>query len=323
MSKTKYKYNPKTLTYDEVSISIGMRIFKVLLWLAPSLLAGLLFSFVFSNQLISPKEKDLKEEIEFDRQEIERLNEDIDLISKAFEDIQKRDEDLYRVSLYTDKMPQELKFKGLAYDFRFNYLVGYSNSKLLKNTSYKIELLEERIVAQSKSFKELLVIAKNKEQLLASIPAIQPVRNNDLKQMASGYGYRIDPIYKTRKMHTGMDFTADIGAEVYVTADGVVEATEVEAWGYGKSIVVNHGFGYKTRYAHLNGFTVRIGQKVKRGELIGYVGNTGKSTGPHLHYEVEKAGQKVNPIAYYHSDLSPEQYEKLIEMSQNSFKAFD
>jgi murein DD-endopeptidase MepM/ murein hydrolase activator NlpD len=158
---------------------------------------------------------------------------------------------------------------------------------------------------------------------LSCIPAIQPVSNKELKSMASGFGWRIDPIYKTSRMHTGVDFTADIGTEVYATGDGVVEVVESGAWGYGKSIVINHGFGYKTRYAHLSAFKIRAGQKVKRGELIGLVGNTGKSTGPHLHYEVEMNGNKINPINFFHSDLSPEEYEKLIEMSQQSYKAFD
>jgi len=323
MSKTKYKYNPKTLTYDEVSLSWGKRIFKFLLYVAPSLIIGLGLSVLFTKQLASPKEKQLLAEIEFDKAELERLNTDIDLINRTLEDIQERDEDLYRVSLYADEFPKELRYAGRGKNFKYNYLEGYSNSALLSSTSSKIDDLERRVNSQSISFKELLEIAKNKEQMLASIPAIQPVRNKELKQMASGYGYRIDPIYKTRKMHTGMDFTANIGADVYVTADGVVEIIEVEGWGYGKSIVVNHGYGYKTRYAHLNGFNVRKGQKVKRGELIGYVGNTGKSTGPHLHYEVEKGGKKVNPIAYYHSDLTPAEYEQLIQLSQNSFKAFD
>lgn len=323
MTKTKYKYNPKTLTYDEVSVSWRMRLFRVGLYLAPSILVGLFFSFFFTRQLVSPKEKELKAEIAFDQTELERLNADIELINKVLGDIQKRDEDLYRVSLYADEFPKELRYAGQGRNFNYNYLDGYTNSKLLRYTSENIDILERKINAQSISFKDLLRIAKNKEKMLSSIPAIQPVRNKELKQMASGYGYRIDPIYKTRKMHTGMDFTANVGADVYVTADGVVEIVEVEGWGYGKSIVVNHGYGYKTRYAHLNGFNVRKGQKVKRGELIGFVGNTGKSTGPHLHYEVEKGGKKVNPIQYYHSDLTPAEYEQLIQMSQNSFKAFD
>jgi murein DD-endopeptidase MepM/ murein hydrolase activator NlpD len=212
---------------------------------------------------------------------------------------------------------------GVGGSEKYAYLNGFSNSELIKSTSETMDMLERRLNSQRLSFKELLDIAKNKEKMLSSIPAIQPVRNNDLKHMASGFGYRIDPIYKTRRMHTGMDFTANVGTEVYSTGDGVVESLEKSGWGYGQCIVINHGFGYKTRYAHLSAFKVSQGQKIKRGELIGLVGNTGKSTGPHLHYEVEKGGQKVNPIHYYHSDLSPAQYEKLLEMSQNSFKAFD
>lgn len=321
MPKTKYKYNPDNLSYEEVSVGIGMRILKLLLWLAPSLLIGLLFSFVFSKQINSPRENQLKQELELNKNELEKLNQEIDLVNNVLNELEKRDKDLYRVSLYADDLPEELRKKGSSR--RIRYLKGVSNSKLLISTSGKMEKLEERIHKQSLSFRELLNLAKHKEQMLSNIPAIQPVNNKDLKQMASGYGYRIDPIYKTRKMHTGMDFTANIGTEVYVTGDGVVETLEVGAWGYGKCIVVNHGFGYKTRYAHLSAFKVKQGQKVKRGEIIGLVGSTGKSVGPHLHYEVEKGGKKINPIHYYHSDLTPEQYEKLLEMSNNSFKAFD
>jgi murein DD-endopeptidase MepM/ murein hydrolase activator NlpD len=186
-----------------------------------------------------------------------------------------------------------------------------------------LDNLQKRLNAQSMSFRELLELAKGKEKLLACVPAIQPVRNSDLKRRISGFGFRIDPIYKTRRKHTGMDFTADKGTEVYATGDGVVELVETKRWGYGKSIVINHGFGYKTLYAHLSAFNIRQGQKVKRGELIGLIGSTGKSTGPHLHYEVIKNGIKVNPIGYYHSDLSPDQYETLLEMSENSYQSLD
>jgi murein DD-endopeptidase MepM/ murein hydrolase activator NlpD len=323
MSKKKYKYNPQTLSYEEVSVSFGMRILRLLLWMAPSIIMGLVLAFLFSRRLDSPKEKMLKGEIEIYKDELERLNSDMDLVNRVLKDIEKRDEDLYRVALYADEFPKELRIMGTGGSDKYSYLDGYSNSELLKRTSERMDLLEQRLHGQSLSFKELLDLAKNKEKMLASIPAIQPVSNKNLREMASGFGYRIDPIYKTRRMHTGMDFTARIGTNVYATGDGVVEALEKSGWGYGRCIVINHGYGYKTRYAHLSAFKVKRGQKVKRGELIGLVGNTGKSTGPHLHYEVEKGGKKVNPIHYYHSDLTPEQYEKLIEMSQNSFKALD
>jgi murein DD-endopeptidase MepM/ murein hydrolase activator NlpD len=323
MSKKKYKYNPQTLSYEEVSVSFGMRILRLLLWMAPSIIMGLMLAFLFSRRLDSPKEKMLKGEIEIYKEELERLNSDMDLVNRVLKDIEKRDEDLYRLALYADEFPKELRIMGTGGSDKYSYLDGYSNSELLKRTSERMDMLEQRLQGQSLSFKELLDLAKNKEKMLASIPAIQPVSNKNLREMASGFGYRIDPIYKTRRMHTGMDFTARIGTNVYATGDGVVEALEKSGWGYGHCIVINHGYGYKTRYAHLSAFKVKRGQKVKRGELIGLVGNTGKSTGPHLHYEVEKGGKKMNPIHYYHSDLTPEQYEKLIEMSQNSFKALD
>jgi murein DD-endopeptidase MepM/ murein hydrolase activator NlpD len=291
--------------------------------MAPSIAMGLILAFLFSRKLDSPKEKQLKSEIEIYKEEYNRLNADLDLVNKVLDEMQKRDEDLYRVALYADKFPDELRIMGTGGSEKYNYLEGYTNSKLLKSTSDKMDYVERRLNGQSLSFKELLELAKNKEKMLSSIPAIQPVSNKNLKHMASGYGYRIDPIYKTRRMHTGMDFTANIGTSVYATGDGLVESLEISGWGYGRCIVLNHGYGYKTRYAHLSAFKVAQGQKIKRGELIGLVGNTGKSTGPHLHYEVEKGGQKVNPVHYYHSDLSPAQYEKLIQMSQNSFNAFD
>ena len=284
---------------------------------------GIVLSYFFTRKLDSPKELFLKKEIETYRREIDRLNADISLANVVLEGIQKRDEELYRVALFADEFPEELKNSEATESKKYAYLDGLTNSILLQRTSERMDELERRIHGQSISFKELINLAKNKDKMLASIPAIQPVSNKNLKHMASGYGFRIDPIYKTRRMHTGMDFTARIGTEVYVTGDGVVESVENSGWGYGKCIVINHGFGYKTRYAHLSAFKVLRGDKVTRGQLIGLVGNTGKSTGPHLHYEVEHNGDKVNPVHYYHSDLTPAQYEKLIQMSQNSFRAFD
>lgn len=323
MSKKKYKYNSQTLSFEEVSVSFGTRILRLLLWMAPSIIMGIVLAFLFSRRLDSPKEQLLKGEIDVYKEELARLNADMDLVDKVMNDIEKRDEDLYRVALYADEFPKELRMMGTGGSDKYAYLDGFTNSELMKRTSERLDLIEQRLHGQSLSFKELLSLAKNKEKMLASIPAIQPVSNKNLREMASGFGYRIDPIYKTRRMHTGMDFTARTGTDVYATGDGVVEAIEVSGWGYGKSIVINHGYGYKTRYAHLSAFKVKQGQKIKRGELIGLVGNTGKSTGSHLHYEVEKGGKKVNPVHYYHSDLTPAQYEKLIEMSQNSFKALD
>lgn len=323
MRKERFRYNPKTLSYEREEVSVGKRILRVLLWMAPSIVLGLVLAFFFTRRIDSPKEKELKAELKKYEAEVVRMQSDINLINDVLNDIEKRDEDLYRMALYADKFPDELRRMGAGGSDKYAYLRKLPNSELLINTSSSIDALERRLHAQTLSFRELIQLAKDKEKMLACIPAIQPVRNTDLKRMASGYGYRIDPIYKTRRMHSGMDFTADKGTEVYATGDGVIELVERKRWGYGKQIVIDHGFGYKTRYAHLSEFKVRRGQKVKRGDLIGLVGSTGKSTGPHLHYEVLRNNRAVNPIGYYHSDLTPEQYEQLLEMSEKSFKALD
>jgi len=320
---TKYKYNSKTLSYEEVKISFGKKVLRVLLWSAPSIILGLVLAIVFTRRIDSPKEKLLALELKANTKELQRIQEDIQFTNKVLDVIQARDEELYRSALYAKEFPEELRQLGTGGSDKYAYLDGLSNAELLKSTSVKIDQLEKRMHAQSLSFTELVELAKEKEKILGCIPSIQPIRNKDLTKRIGGYGWRIDPIYRTRRMHTGMDFTAERGTEVYATADGVVEEIEKKRWGYGKSIIINHGYGYKTRYAHLKDFKVRKGQKISRGELIGLVGSTGKSTGPHLHYEVVVNGEKVNPIGYYHSDLSAEEYEQLIEMSENSNQAMD
>lgn len=323
MPKSKYKYNPENLSYDVVEVSFAKKMLRALLFLAPSILLAFVLAIFFTMRIDSPRERQLTEDLKKTENEMRRMQSDILLANEVLDVIQSRDEELYRSAMYAEKFPDELRQMGTGGSDRYAYLNGLSNSVLLKSTSLQIDQLEKRLQAQSLSFRELLELAKEKENILASVPAIQPIRNSDLTRRIGGYGWRIDPIYKTRRRHAGMDFTADRGTEVYVTGDGVVEEIETKRWGYGKSIVINHGYGYKTRYAHLSAFKVRKGQKLKRGELIGLVGSTGKSTGPHLHYEVVVNGEKVNPIGYYHSDLSPEQYEQLLEMSENSYQALD
>lgn len=280
-------------------------------------------ALLFTRQIDSPKEKELKAQLEKYESVVKQMQNDMADVEKALEEIQGRDEGLYRQALHAKEFPEELRMMGAGGSDRYTYLSDLPNSELLVSTAQRLDRLERRLHAQSLSFSELISLAKKKEEMLSHIPAIQPVRNSELKRGISGFGVRIDPIYRTRMMHTGLDFTADKGTEVYATGDGYIEEIENKRWGYGKSIIINHGFGYKTRYAHLSAFKVKVGQKVKRGELIGLIGSTGKSTGPHLHYEVVKDGEKVNPIGYFHSDLTPEQYEKLLEMSENSYKSMD
>lgn len=323
MAKQHFKYNPKTLSYEEVKVTTGRRVLRALLWLAPNVVVGLLFAFVFTRQIDSPIEKMQRAELAKVKKEVALMHEDIKFANQVLDAIEGRDEELYRQALHAKEFPEELRIMGTGGSERYAYLKKMPNSELLIQTKSEIDRLERRLHAQSLSFTELAELAKDKERMLAHIPAIQPVRNSALKRGISGFGWRIDPHYKTRHMHTGIDFTADRGTEIYVTGDGYVEEIENKRWGYGKSIIINHGYGYKTRYAHLSEFKVKKGQKVKRGELIGLIGSTGKSTGPHLHYEVVKDGVKVNPIGYFHSDLTPEQYEALLEMSENSHQSFD
>lgn len=323
MPKTKYRFNPHNLSYEEAKDSIWKKIFKWLLFLAPSLIVGIVLAALFSKQIASPKEQRLKRELALAQNQIQKFQEDINQVNAVLDVLEERDKNLYRNALYASAFPEEYRLMGTGGSEKYDYLSGFSSSELMIEVAKQMDLLEQRLHGQSVSFRELQALAKDKEKLLACVPAIQPVNNKDLKRMASGYGWRIDPIYKTARMHTGMDFTADPGTDVYATGDGVVEAIERNDWGYGNCIVINHGYNYKTRYAHLSKFNVKPGQKIKRGDLIGAVGSTGKSTGPHLHYEVEHNGEKVNPINYYHSDLSPAEYEKLIELSKKSYKAYD
>lgn len=323
MSKQQYKYNPKSLSFEETQKSVGKKVLRFVLLIAPSILVGLVLAIIFTGQFDSPRDKMYRSEMEQYKNELSRMNKDLDLLNNVMTDVEKRDEDMYRVAMHAKSFPEELRRMGIGGSDRYNYLSDLSNSDLLISTSKKIDILERRLSSQSLSFKELLELAKDKEKMLACLPAIQPVRNIELKRAISGFGYRIDPIYRTRRMHSGIDFTAKRGTEVYATGDGYVEEIENKRWGYGKSIIINHGYGYKTRYAHLSSFKIKKGQKIKRGELIGLIGSTGKSTGPHLHYEVVKDGVKVNPIGYFHSDLSPEQYEKMLEMSDNTYNSMD
>ncbi len=321
--RTKYRYNPKTLSYVKVKLTWGERILRGIIFIAPTITLGVILAFFIAKRIDSPREIRLRQENEFYRTQLNKMEEDLNLISAALDEMEKRDRSIYRVAFNADVFPEELRRMGVGGAEKHKELEGYKYSDLLKSTVSKMEEIERRLYAQSLSLQELAEIAKDKEERLSSIPAIQPISNKDMTRVASGYGWRVDPVYKTRRMHWGMDFTAPIGTEVYATGNGVIEDVEVNSWGYGKSILINHGYGFKTRYAHLSAFKVKKGDKVKRGDLIGLLGNTGKSTGPHLHYEVERNGEKINPVGYYHSDLTPAEYEQMIQLSNNALNAFD
>ena len=322
MRKVYYIYNPKTRTYDRIYPTVRQRALSILrrLFVGMGLGAG---SFIVLLLIFgSPSEKELRIENSRLLAQFNVLSRRLDEALGVMQGIQQRDDNLYRVVLQADPVADAVRKAGYGGTNRYEELMDMANSELVVNTTQKMDMLNRQLYIQSKSFDEVVDLFKNHDEMLKCIPAIQPVSNKNLKQTASGYGLRIDPIYKTTKFHSGMDFSANIGTPVYATGDGRVIKVGWES-GYGKIIKIDHGFGYVTWYAHLNNYKVRVGQRVVRGEVIGEVGNTGKSTGPHLHYEVHVKGKVVNPVNYYFMDLSAEDYDKMIELAANHGKVFD
>ncbi|MGQ0827289.1 MAG: M23 family metallopeptidase [Bacteroidota bacterium] len=323
MSKIKYKFNTKSLTYEKVTVPIGKRVWQALSYLATGLVFATITTFIAYNYFDSPKEKQLKREIAELTLQYELLNSRMGEIVLVLDDIQERDNNVYRTIFEAEPIPASIRKAGFGGVDRYKILQGFNNSDLMIETSKRLDRISKQLYIQSKSFDEVAKLVKNKEKLLASIPAIQPISNEDLKRQPGGFGWRTHPIYKTAEFHPGMDFAAPTGTEIYATGDGIIERADNTAQGYGNHVVINHDYGYKTLYAHMTNFVVRVGQQVKRGQLIGFVGSTGLSTAPHVHYEVIKHGQKTNPINFYYNDLTPEQYQKLIELSAQSSQSFD
>ena len=323
MSKIKYYYDTKTLSYKPIESTSIDKFKKFIVYLTSSAILAFFTLLIFFQYFDSPKEKRLKGEINHLLSQYEIINNDLEKIELVLDDIQNRDDNIYRTIFEADPIPTSIRKQGFGGVNRYKKLSGYSNSDLIINTSKKIDQLTKQLYLQSKSFDEIIELAKNKSKMLASIPAIQPVANKDLKRMTSGYGYRIHPIYKTRKMHYGMDYSAKVGTEIYATGDGIVSKVKRSKRGYGNYVKINHGFGYETLYAHMSKYIVKQGQKVKRGEVIGYVGNTGISTAPHLHYEVRKDNKKINPVNFYFNDLTPDEYEKMLELASQPNQSFD
>lgn len=323
MSKIKYKYNPHTLSYDKIKITIQQKFVRSFYFLIASLVFGVIIYGIVYTFVDSPKEKQLKIENAQLLGQYELLNKKLESIGLVMEDIQKRDDNIYRVIFEAEPIPTEIRQAGFGGTNRYEQLENYNNADLIISTAKKIDQLSKRLYIQSKSFDEVFKMAKNKEKMLASIPAIQPIANEDLTRMASGFGYRTDPVYKTTKFHAGMDFTAPTGTPIYATGDGTVIQSDAEASGYGNHVRISHGYGYITLYAHMSKIAANVGQKVKRGDLIGYVGNTGKSVGPHCHYEVRKNDIPINPINFYFNDLSPEGFAKMLELSTAPLQSLD
>ncbi|MCD8079314.1 MAG: M23 family metallopeptidase [Bacteroides sp.] len=322
MRKVYYIYNPRTQTYDRIYPTVRQRAMSILRRLFVGMGLGaasfLILLFIFG----SPSEKELQIENSRLQAQYNVLSRQLDEALGVLQDIQQRDDNLYRVLFQADPVPSAIRNAGYGGTNRYEYLMSMANSELVVNTTQKMDLLQKQLYIQSRSFDDVVEMSKNHEEMLRCIPAIQPISNKDLRQTASGFGMRIDPIYGTPKFHSGMDFAAHPGTEVYATGDGTIVKMGWQT-GYGNTIVIDHGFGYQTMYAHLQDFRTKPGKKVVRGEVIGGVGSTGKSTGPHLHYEVHYRGEVVNPVNYYFMDLSAEDYEKMIQIAANHGKVFD
>jgi murein DD-endopeptidase MepM/ murein hydrolase activator NlpD len=321
--KEKFKFNQDTLSYDKVERTWGERVLKSLLIIAPAIILGFVFQFTLNSWFKSPNEIALEKENIFLKQKLDNHSEQLINGVKIIENLQKNDNELYRTILNAEPFTKNLGTGGTDNSEIYKKLEGHDFSKQLISNSKRLKKLQMLIYSQSLSHDELIKLAREKEKMLAHIPAIQPIANKDLRKAAGGYGWRDDPIYHTQRMHWGLDFTCNTGTPVYASGNGKIVSIEKKRWGYGKSVIIDHGYGYKTRYAHLSKFEVKLGQTVNRGEVIGLVGSTGKSTGPHLHYEVIKNGDKLNPINYFHNDLTPDEYEKMLEISSNSNVTFD
>jgi murein DD-endopeptidase MepM/ murein hydrolase activator NlpD len=316
MAKIKYHFNTKSLKYEKVKNSFKDFAIKVLSVMATGLVFAAVILLIAYNFFSSPKEIMLKRENENYRLQLKYLSDKLDNINNVLADLKQRDNNIYRVIFEANPIPDEERTAGAGGSNKYSNLEGFNNSDVLIEVTKKVDMIERQLYVQSKSFEEVFDMAKNKNKMLTSIPAIQPIRNKGLKQLVSGFGMRIHPLYKTLVMHTGVDFTATVGTPVFATGDGIVLNPSSESVsGYGNVIVIDHGYGYKTLYAHLSRKIVKPGEKVKRGEIIGYVGNTGISTGPHLHYEVIKNNKKVNPVNFFYNDLTPAEYEQIIKIA--------
>jgi murein DD-endopeptidase MepM/ murein hydrolase activator NlpD len=325
MAKVKYYYDSENLAFRKIITKTRKKIGIVLLFLVASALFGFL-SVVFllnTPYFETPKNRLQAREIDNLKLRYAILNKKMDEVENVIDIIEERDNNLYRVYFNASPISEEERKSGFKNTKRYAALEGYDNSQLVINTTKRIDVLRNELAIQSKSLDDILKMAKAKDKLLAAVPAIQPVKNENLKSMVSGFGYRTDPFTKARKMHEGMDFTAKTGTPIYATGDGVVARADNTASGFGNHIVINHGFGYETLYAHLSKYKCRAGQRIQRGDVIGYVGSTGRSEGPHLHYEVHKNGKVVNPLNFYYGNISAVEYVAIAQAANQENQSFD
>lgn len=323
MAKVKYRYNPESLSYDKIKKPFWTKLLILLSYFSVILVIAIVLNIAYGSLFDTPKEKRLKRENSQLLLQYELLNSKAGTLETILADIEKRDDNIYRTIFNAEPIPRSVRDAGFGGVNRYEDLEGFDYSDIVVQTAERLDILTKAVYVQSLSYDEVIELAQRREEQLASVPAIMPISNEDLTRTASGWGYRIHPIYKIRRFHYGMDFTAPTGTEVYATGNGVVKDIERSRRGYGNKLVIDHGFGYETLYAHLNDFNVREGQKVKRGDVVAFVGSTGLSTASHLHYEVHVNNKKVNPVYYYFNDLTPEEWDRMIELSMRAGQSFD
>ncbi|HAK12056.1 MAG TPA: peptidase M23 [Chitinophagaceae bacterium] len=323
MRRIKYYYNPHSMRFEKLETPLRVRLLQLFGFIAASIVTGIIIVLIAFRYIDSPKEKLLRQENEDLKENYAVLVERAKQLELQMDELENRDNSVYRSIFEADPIPDSARVKEIEKKKEVKLVQSMGETELVKSMTTQLNELSMRVAYQTKSYVEIEDMVRNKEKLLAAIPAIQPVSNRDLNRIASGFGYRVDPVYKDTRMHKGLDFTAPIGTPIYATADGVVRESGFNTGGYGINVVINHGYGYETLYAHMVRTKAKVGQRVKRGEVIGYVGNSGKSTGPHCHYEVHRNGIPVDPVYYFYNDLTPAQFDRLVKLAKSSNQSMD
>ena len=323
MKKIKYYFNTHTLRYEKLVTPLRVKLLRVFAFFATAIVtAGIIVAVAF-RYIDSPKAKLLEQENDDLKNQYTVVQQQLNQLQQKMDELLNRDNNVYRSIFESSPIPDSARLKEMELSKEMQLVKSLGETELVRSITSQLNNLTMLVAYQEKSFNAIEDMVKDKEKLLAAIPAIQPVSDKDLTRVASGFGMRIDPVYKVPKFHAGLDFTSPVGTPIYATADGVVSDAGFNAGGYGNRVVINHGYGYETLYGHMYRIKARVGQKIKRGEVIGYVGSTGKSTGPHCHYEVHKGGQPVDPVYFFYNDLSPEQYDRLLKLAQTANQSFD
>jgi len=323
MTPTKYKFDPDYLSFDKIRLGIRTLLLRFLAYFLGSVIIAIIYWGVYSSFFDSPKEKALQREVDQMTIQYELIHKEMANVENVLTDLQKTDDNLYRTIFEAEPIPVTEREGGIGGVNRYESLEGYKNSNLVIETANRLDKIRKKAYVQSKSYDNLIRLAENKADMLKTIPAIIPISNKDLTRTASGFGWRIHPFYKISKFHSGMDFTAPLGTEVYATGNGTIVEVKAAQRGFGKYVIIDHGFGYMSTYAHLSNFNVRVGQKVQRGDIIGFVGSTGTSVANHLHYEIKLNGVNVDPVNYYFEDLNSAEYDRMIEIASKTGQSFD